>query len=293
MAERRMFSNKIIGSARFLKMPSSTQALYFHLGMQADDDGVVEAYSVMRLIGASEDDLKLLAAKGFVTVLNEDLVTYLIDWTEHNRIRPDRKTDSKYRQLLFQRLPDVQLIESRERADRRREAEEIIPEKAEEKPPSDAPKEEKTGGTSQGQPMDRIGKDSIGKVSTGKDSIYTGVRTQDVRPVVVIASLMLRDGTRYDVAENDAEKYRQLYPALDIDKEFQEMEKWCMNHPSGRKTRGRVGCFIDGWLNRNQKRVEAENTPQAPKASGNRFHNFNQRGTDYDTLLTQMQRAGG
>ena len=56
-------------------MPVSTQALYFHLGLRADDDGVVEAYPVMTTIGASEDDLKILVAKQFVTVLNEDLVT--------------------------------------------------------------------------------------------------------------------------------------------------------------------------------------------------------------------------
>lgn len=79
MAERRMFSKRVIGSARFLRMPGSTQALYFHLGMAADDDGIVEAYPIMQMVNASEDDLRLLAAKGFVKVLNEDLVTYILD----------------------------------------------------------------------------------------------------------------------------------------------------------------------------------------------------------------------
>ena len=65
-----MFSKRIIGSARFLRMPGSTQALYFHLGMAADDDGIVEAYPIMQMVNASEDDLRLLAAKGFVKVLN-------------------------------------------------------------------------------------------------------------------------------------------------------------------------------------------------------------------------------
>lgn len=117
MAERRMFSKKIISSARFLRMPVSARELYFQLGMNADDDGIVEAFTVMRQVAANEDDLKLLEAKGFVKVLNDDLVTYIIEWLENNRLRADRKTDSKYRDLLVQVLPDVKLLGSKTRAD--------------------------------------------------------------------------------------------------------------------------------------------------------------------------------
>lgn len=117
MAERRMCSRKIVHSARFLKMPLSTQALYFHLLISADDDGVVEAFNIMRLAGSTEDELKLLHAKGFVKVLNDELVTYIEDWTEHNLIRADRKIDSIYKNLLLQIVPDVQLIESKPRSD--------------------------------------------------------------------------------------------------------------------------------------------------------------------------------
>jgi len=59
MAQRRMFSKKIINSAKFLKMPVSTQCLYFHLGLNADDEGVVEGFNIMRMICATEDDLKI------------------------------------------------------------------------------------------------------------------------------------------------------------------------------------------------------------------------------------------
>ena len=117
MAQRRMFSKRIVESARFLKMPSSTQNLYFHLGLNADDDGVVEGYNVMMQTGATEDDLKLLVAKGFVTVLNDDLVTYINDWRENNRIRADRKVDSIYKNLLVKMIPDIELQPSRRRAD--------------------------------------------------------------------------------------------------------------------------------------------------------------------------------
>lgn len=102
-----MFSQRIVESARFLKMPPSTQCLYFHLGIHADDDGVVEGYNVMKQTGSTEDDLKILAAKGLITVLNADLVTYINDWKENNRIRSDRKVDSIYRDLLVRMLPDL------------------------------------------------------------------------------------------------------------------------------------------------------------------------------------------
>lgn len=117
MAQRRMFSKRIVESARFLKMPPSTQALYFHLGLHADDDGVVEGYNVMMQTGATEDDLKILVAKNFVTVLNDDLVTYINDWRENNRIRADRKVDSIYKDLLLKMLPDIEIQHAKARAD--------------------------------------------------------------------------------------------------------------------------------------------------------------------------------
>ena len=117
MASRRMFSIRLINSARFLKMPISSQALYFHLGLMADDDGVVEAYNVIKSVGCTEDDLKILVAKGFVQVLNEDLVSYITDWNENNSIRADRKIDSIYKDLLVSVNPDVKLLEKRPRAD--------------------------------------------------------------------------------------------------------------------------------------------------------------------------------
>lgn len=151
-----MFSKRIINSARFLKMPISTQCLYFHLGLHADDDGVVEAYTVVNSVGASEDDLRVLVAKGFVSVLNEDLVTYINDWCENNKIRADRKIDSIYKDLLLQVLPDVQLQQKRMRAD--------VVKKLSSGQAVDGQ------WTSSGQPMDGIGKDRSGEVSLVQES---------------------------------------------------------------------------------------------------------------------------
>ena len=100
MAERRMLSIKITSSARFLRMSHASQALYMHLVMNADDDGVVEAFSVMRLAAATEENLQELADRKFIRLLNEDLVAHILDWDENNKIRSDRKRDSIYKDLL-------------------------------------------------------------------------------------------------------------------------------------------------------------------------------------------------
>lgn len=102
MAGRRMFARSVVGSARFLRMPQSSRLLYYDLGMAADDDGVVEAFSVMRTTGASEDDLRVLAARQFVKVMNEDLVSVILDWKKNNQIRKDRYTPTIYQKELFE-----------------------------------------------------------------------------------------------------------------------------------------------------------------------------------------------
>lgn len=101
MAERRMFARSVIGSARFLKMPATSRLLYYDLGMDADDDGVVEAFGVIRKTGATEDDLRVLVSKDFVKVLNEDLVSHITDWKQNNFIRPDRYKPSVHKELLL------------------------------------------------------------------------------------------------------------------------------------------------------------------------------------------------
>lgn len=102
MAERRMFAKSVINSARFLTMPPSSRLLYYDLGMAADDDGVVEAFTVMRMTGAVEDDLRVLVTKGFVSLLNDELVAHITDWSINNQIRKDRYQPSIYKNLLVE-----------------------------------------------------------------------------------------------------------------------------------------------------------------------------------------------
>lgn len=105
MATKRMFAKNIVQSGKFLKMPVSSRELYFQLGMSADDDGIVEAWNILKLTNANEDDLRVLVAKGYVIILNEDLISYLTDWNTNNSIRSDRYHESIYRDLLL-RMPD-------------------------------------------------------------------------------------------------------------------------------------------------------------------------------------------
>ena len=96
MAERRMFAKSIIDSDAFLDMPLSAQALYFHLSMRADDEGFLgNAKRVRTMIGASEDDFKLLIVKRFVIVF-EDGITVIRHWRVHNIIQKDRFKETIY-----------------------------------------------------------------------------------------------------------------------------------------------------------------------------------------------------
>lgn len=100
MAERRMFTKKIIDSDAFLDMPLSTQSLYFHLNMRADDDGFVNnPKKIQRMIGASEDDLKLLVAKRFILCF-ENGVIVIKHWRMHNLLRKDRYNPTQYAEEL-------------------------------------------------------------------------------------------------------------------------------------------------------------------------------------------------
>lgn len=159
MAERRMFTQKIVDSDAFLDMPLSSQALYFHLNMRADDDGFVNnPKKIQRMIGASEDDLKLLIAKRFILGF-ENGVIVIKHWRMHNLLRKDRYNPTQYQEQMAR----LQLKENGSYT----ENVEI--------PMVEAP-EENVATTwqpndNQMATQDRIGKDSIDKVRIDYDGI--------------------------------------------------------------------------------------------------------------------------
>ena len=82
------------------------------------------------------------------------------------------------------------------------------------------------------------------------------------------------------------ETFQQLYPGIDVRQELRTIEAWCLANPKNRKTRSGARRFLNGWLSRSQNRAR----PAAVSQPVNRFHNFDQRDTDYDALLMQEEK---
>lgn len=96
MAERRMFAKTIIDSDAFLDMPLSTQCLYFHLSMRADDEGFINnPRKIQRMVGAADDDMRLLIAKRFILVFESGVIV-IKHWKIHNYIQKDRFKKTLY-----------------------------------------------------------------------------------------------------------------------------------------------------------------------------------------------------
>ena len=102
MADKRMMSKSVIDTDMFLDMPASTQCLYFHMLLRADDDGFLKnAKTIMRTVGASPDDVKLLIAKQYLIPFDTGIMA-IKHWRIHNYIKKDRykPTDCEEIKLL-------------------------------------------------------------------------------------------------------------------------------------------------------------------------------------------------
>lgn len=107
MAERRMFAKMIIDSDAFLSMPMSTQALYFHLAMRADDDGFVNGpKKIARMVGAAEDDMKILIGKRYILAFSSGVIV-IKHWRIHNYLQADR-----YKPTLYQEERSTLVLKS-------------------------------------------------------------------------------------------------------------------------------------------------------------------------------------
>ena len=99
MAQRRMFSLKVIDTDNFLDMPVSARELYFQFGMRADDDGfVANPKRIMKMIGASDDDFRVLEARKFVIPMSDNGVSVITHWKVNNFIRPDRYEATQFKE---------------------------------------------------------------------------------------------------------------------------------------------------------------------------------------------------
>ena len=153
-----MLSKKIFQSRKFLMMPFEAQALYTHLILSSDDDGVVEAFPIVRMIGAKEDSLGLLVVKKFILPLNDDMVYFITDFEEQNKIRADRVQPSRYRELLLKKTDLV--VEGKRVTSQKKYIDGQVTGKC-----------QTDDGQVTGKCQHSIGKDSIGEYRIGEDSL--------------------------------------------------------------------------------------------------------------------------
>lgn len=100
MAQKRMFDKTITNSDEFLETPISSQVLYFHLSMNADDDGFINNWkSIMRMTGTKDDDLKVLIAKQFIIPFDSGVIV-IKHWRINNFLRKDRHIETKFQKEL-------------------------------------------------------------------------------------------------------------------------------------------------------------------------------------------------
>lgn len=246
MANRRMFSLDIIDSDAFMDMPLSTQALYFHLAMRADDDGFVNnPRKIQRMVNSPDDDLKLLIAKQFIIPFKSGVVV-IKHWKIHNLVRSDRYKET---------------VNLQEKA--------MLSETANKSYIVDSPDETTvtTVGIPDGNQMEtqvRLGQGRLEQVSPVKDNTICAEPESGSAPPPVI-SLPLIDGTEFGVTQEDIDKYASLYPAVDILQELRGMLGWLDANPNRRKTRKGIRRFINNWLSQEQDRGGSHRQQSRPQ----------------------------
>lgn len=281
MAERRMFAKTIIDSDAFLDMPLSSQALYFHLSMRADDDGFVNnPKKIQRVIGAADDDLKLLAAKRFVIPFYTG-VCVIKHWRIHNFIRSDR-----YKETVYQEEKS-QLVTKDNKAYALRQDDDIpaLP---------DAGMSVGIPAVSNrdtqvrlGKDRDRLGKDSIDNLPEGETPPDPILPPGSYSLVVI--TITLNDKSEYPITEADIEGWKDLYPAVDIMQELRKMKGWADANPTKRKTKAGIKRFINAWLAKEQDRYHgpADGGQQPYQGGGRR----NAPPSGVDRLLEAIDRG--
>lgn len=253
MAERRMFSKTVVDSDAFLDMPLSTQALYFHLSMRADDDGFLNnTKRIQRLIGATDDDLKLLIMKRFVIPF-EDGIVVIKHWRMNNYLRKDRYTQTIYQEELA-------MLSVKEDGSYTLAETSGIPDG----------NQCVTVGIPDGNQLATqvsIGKDRIGKVSI-ESSINTACPEPEPAPDrEQVITLTLNDKSEFWIYGDQVEQWSQLFPAVDVLQELRKMKSWLDSNPSRRKTKRGILRFVNSWLSREQDKGKLNYRTKAPQIS--------------------------
>lgn len=237
MAQRRMFSLSVVDTDQFLDMPASTQALYFHLGMRADDDGFISnPRKITSLVNCSTDDLKLLIAKGFIIPFQSGICV-VKDWKINNYIQADRYHENRYLQEKSglnldeagaYTVLDTSCIQSVSKMDT----------------------------------QVRLGKDRK-ELELGEVTSCAEPETVSTPPVI---SFPLNDGTEFPIFQDQCREWSTLYPAVDVMQQLRNMRGWLLSNPDKRKTRRGIKRFINAWLVKEQDRGGSRTSPKQTPA---------------------------
>ena len=245
MAERRMFAKTIIDSDAFMDMPVTARLLYYDLGMRADDDGFVNSpKKIMRMTGASQDDLTILALRKFIIPFDNGVVV-IKHWRIHNYIRKDTYNATPY-------VDQMAMLELDENgAYRLRSVEnKALPDYVD--VPSTEPSRDCDEPVDGPRTQVRLGKVRLGKDRLDNNNMRGAMDAS--APESSGYRLILNDKTYFDVPRSDVERWRGLYPAVDVDQALRSMIGWCDNNPTKRKTKAGIKRFINAWLAREQDR---------------------------------------
>lgn len=235
MAERRMFAKSIVDSDIFLDMPLSTQCLYFHFGMRADDDGFLNnPKKILRMIGCSEDELKMLIAKGFIIPFPSGVVV-LTHWKMHNYIRSDRYKPTIYvaEKALLQIVSGgtYQLVDNADT--------------------NGIPDNNQT--VYQMDTQVRLGKVRLGKDRLGYISAPTsGEPEPESTKEPAVFELILNGGVKHPITQSQIDRWTEAYPGVDVYQALRSMGAWLEANPAKRKTARGINRFIVNWLERDQ-----------------------------------------
>ena len=238
MAEKRMFTVKIVESDAFLDMPLSAQALYVHLNMNADDDGFVNnPKMITRLIGAKNDDLQVLIDKAFILMFPSG-VAVIKGWLMNNIIKNDRKHPTSYQEELSQLVVKDNRSYTWKQNGNGTET------------------ERKQNGNNL---LRSIDKDSLDKNSLDKNNTFAPTSNDiDAMEKEIFAELPLLNNQFYKIYTEDVSHYKEQFPAIDVEQEIRNAIAWTEANPKNRKKQGKR--FLTNWLLRKQERARAYST---------------------------------
>ncbi len=240
MANRRMFSLDVVDTDRFLEMPATTQALYFHLGMRADDDGFVSSpKKITKIVNCSDDDFKLLYAKGYIIPFESGVIV-IKHWRQNNYVRCDRYTKSIHVEEMEQLTLENGIYNT---------------------------------GTGLGIPND------IPAVYTDKNRIEEKstdniISPEPDKPTPNPSGILLplNDKTFYDVPLEKIASWAEAYPAVEVKTELKRMIVWLDSNPTKKKTRRGIERFINNWLARTQDSGGTKGKEVNNQSGGNAYN---------------------